>query len=298
MGPCADKLAYRGTRTYMSPAGILASILIPWALFTAVLFDLSFDMHYNMPALAWALAFVGLLVVATIAQMACLRPGTAGLDHALTGHFYESMTAKVLVVTSFSAWVAATVLAQSNYAQSMQAYYTLSNLNSYSDVDVLMSGTTAMDSGWLTFRSGTFIDASKAHGFKNDDVYCVAPLTREGATSDSYDYWVVGLNCCNGGTGDFHCAAPSASDSPGGLRVVDDNLLGFYSLAVKQTAANLGLKAEHPIFLTWESQPEARLEQIREDGLRTFCSWSLMFLTIQVIFVTVQAYAFAKVAWI
>ena len=43
-------------------------------------------------------------------------------------------------------------------------------------------------------------------GFKNLDLYCVAPIVVGDEAIASYDFWAVGLNCCSGVPIEHRCS--------------------------------------------------------------------------------------------
>ena len=43
-------------------------------------------------------------------------------------------------------------------------------------------------------------------GFKNLDLYCVAPIVVGDEAIASYDFWAVGLNCCSGVPKEHRCS--------------------------------------------------------------------------------------------
>lgn len=119
-----------------------------------------------------------------------------------------------------------------------------------------------MDAGRVQFVSGTELDLKLANGFKNTDVFCVAPITLNGASLASYDFWAVGKNCCSDQMADFRCGASAGLGPKGGVRVTDDVDRDFYRLAVQQAQSAHAIKAVHPLFFEWT---ENALEQLTND---------------------------------
>merc|ERR1719310_1112191 len=100
-------------------------------------------------------------------------------------------------------------------------YYDLLNLAVHHDINPAVSpGQELMDSGSIYFTNTTFIDLSRSASFRHSDVYCVAPLTSNGQVLAQYDYWVVGMNCCNGQWQDFHCDRFNDPEARAGLRLM------------------------------------------------------------------------------
>ena len=56
----------------------------------------------------------------------------------------------------------------------------------------------------------------------------VAPITLNGASLASYDFWAVGKNCCSDQMADFRCGAFKGLGAKGGVRVTDDVDRDFY----------------------------------------------------------------------
>merc|ERR1719378_285586 len=127
-----------------------------------------------------------------------------------------------------------------------------------------------MDAGRIAFRDGSKLDASKAFGFKNRDVYCVAPISRGNTTLASYDFWAVGINCCSGNNPDFRCGEYDNPRARGGLRFMKDDQRGYFRLAVQQAEATHQIKANYPLLFYWMQDPDARLASFRDAGFRYY----------------------------
>lgn len=224
----------------MNVIAISVSLMFPWLLFTLIFGVVSFEVHYYSPALCWGLVIgAGLLVLligaisvfqilATIDRQRIRHPGGTLVPYTAPdtrSPFFQPTWCVFIFVTSLIAVIAAPIVANSNYIDWMQKYYDLSNLNEYTGVDPLWNrGVQMMDAGRVQFVHGATIDLSKAFAFKNQDTYCVAPITSSnislnpncancGETTTtgnpvsemgtpnvlgSYDFWAVGINCCNG----------------------------------------------------------------------------------------------------
>jgi hypothetical protein len=269
----------------MSARGVLVSILLPCVLFAAMLYSFSFTMHYKTPVFTWIVAAIGFLVVGVPAQAAA-----SGTSEVL-----KPKTAQVLVLTTLLSWSLSIALGQSNYLYNMQAYYNLNDLNEYRGVNVShMSGIHSMDAGIVQFTRGHRIDSSLAIGFKNDYLYCVAPITNGNEKLRNYDYWAVGENCCSGEVGDFHCGDYKFGRSPAGLRVLHPTEIQFYDLAVHRAAATYKIEARHPVFLYWTADPQNAVESFRDHGRRFFIQSAFAFLVFEVFVVCLQFVMFAK----
>merc|ERR1719401_1287825 len=178
----------------------------------------------------------------------------------------------------------------------MKPYYDLNNLEEYPHVDTTTTrGGQMMDAGIIDFAHGTQLYLPNAIGFKNEDVYCVAPIVRMNQTTkkivrpDSYDFWAVGINCCSGHNPDFQCGEYSNPMSHYGLRVIDDNAREMFRLAVSEAEATFNLKASHPVFVYWMTDPHAEVDAYREDGYKYFTGACVGFFAVQLAITAVIA---------
>merc|ERR1719428_1211955 len=114
------------------------------------------------------------------------------------------------------------------------------------------------------------LDMKKAMGFKNLDLYCVAPIVNGDNQLASYDFWAVGINCCSGVSSDFRCGEFNNPHARSGLRLLRDDQRSFFRLAVQQAEAAYNLKAIHPLFFYWTDDPTSDMQSMLEEGYRFF----------------------------
>lgn len=280
----------RGRRRRININPIFMCILVPWALFTAVYGVLSFSLHYNQPQVAWFICVCAFLLVM----------GTGG--YALAQRYKRFMTAEkepswmlFLALTMLIAFVAAYVLGTQNYSQNMRPYFDMLNLNNYTDVyPSRMRGQQLMDAGVIQFAEGTRLDISRSMGFRNGQVYCVAPITLGDEPLATYDFWAVGTGCCSGNQANFHCPNFNNPHSNGGLRLMSDADRGFYRLAVQQAEATYRIRAVHPLFFEWVAEPMQTVEGWRNNGRNEFMVWMFSFFVFQTFLVAAATLAFSK----
>eukprot|EP00439_Symbiodinium_sp_Y106_P069079 s3562_g11.t2 len=225
-----------------------------------------------------------------------------GLGYLLCLHIISLMLRRYLAgrTTVFPFWyiflgvalsvalVLSVCFARLNYSKNMLASETLRRLAMASNVDPAAdSSSRYLDIGRVEFAPGAQIDVGKYIGFKNSDLYCVAPIINKNATKApaSYDYWAVGLNCCD--QNGFRCGEYDKPSARSGVRLLNEDSLRslstglllvrdawklfstvssslksqeqrqFYVLAVKEAEATFGITATTPLFFFWVEDANA-----------------------------------------
>lgn len=249
-------------------AALLGILFVPWLIFVIVYWIRSFDIHYQSSVLCDVLCYALLVIVAAFAGM------TANL--ARSG---DPVPMALLTVTTLIGWIAGFALGNHGYHAFMKPYYDISNLNHYPHVNPRnYQGNQLMDAGMIEFSPGAKLWLPKSIGFKNENVYCAAPIvmndpkTNKAIPMDNYDFWAVGINCCSGHAPDFRCGEYSNPFSRWGLRIMDDDAREMFRLAVKEAEATYNLKATHPIFVHWLSDPGAEVDAYQDDGFSFFAA--------------------------
>jgi len=178
----------------------------------------------------------------------------------------------------------------------MKPFQDISNLNTYPNVHPsLYNGQQLMDAGEIEFIAGSHLDLAKSYGFKNEDIYCVAPVVGpdqkagNGTKLATYDFWAVGTNCCSGHTPDYHCGEFSNPRARKGLRLMRDDERNFFRLAVEEAKAAYNIEANHPVFMYWMENPSIEVKQYQEDGYSRFYLGLLAFALVQLCVVILSA---------
>lgn len=255
--------------------------LVTLLVFAAIYVSMSYYWHYKFPALDWAAVFIVFFIVCFLAYL-CVRRMRQIAD-GVSDHF--AVWAAALCIGLVLAFFGGLIFGHRNYAQHMEPYYQWKELNSYKGVDPSTAGGRAfMDAGTITFKEGSHLDFGKSSGFKNFDMYCVAPIISKDAPSTSYDFWAIGINCCTGSAQDFACGRASHTEgSTGGLRLLNDAQLPFYKMAVTQASTTYGIKAEHPIFVYWVQDVNKSLASSEPSSWGDFGWACLIFAVVQAV---------------
>jgi hypothetical protein len=270
----------------------------------------SFSFHYQQPSLTRLIAGLGLVAIVgggILAAGGGARGEKPETDARIFGREASSSSLGgsrdarpraggiFIFATCLLAWVLAVVGGDVNFYKNMQPFYDILNLATYPAVDPSQTpGQQVMDAGRIVFTPSATLDLNKAMGFKNLDTYCVAPITVGNSSAGltplaAYDFWAVGINCCSGDQGDFHCGEFNNRHAHAGLRLLREDQRAFFRLAVQQAEASLGIKAEHPIFLHWLEDPSTEVIAYHQRGLQTFYGGMLGHFILQVLLVTVSA---------
>merc|ERR1719199_1199648 len=115
--------------------------------------------------------------------------------------------------------------------------------------------------------------------YVNSDTYCVAPITMESKSLARYDFWAIGVNCCNSDDPDFkNCGEVQNPDARAGLRLVYPDQNDFFRLAVQQAEAEYDIEAsDQPLFFYWVQDPERESEKFLRYGLETVALGNILY---------------------
>lgn len=206
----------------------------------------------------------------------------------------------ILLATVILAWVWGAVLGNQN-RDGAAPYFDFTSMGTYMEVDPLQaSGRLLQDAGRILFSPGAKVDTSRAVGFRNTRTYCVAPVTMgdsEG-TPAAYDFWVVGVDCCEGGSGEaarFQCGEIGNKRAAAGLRSLGSgDERAFWRLAVQEAEAAFQLRAEHPLFLHWMQDPVAKVNSYWANATRALFMQCVTACSVQLLLVLAALMALGK----
>ncbi|CAK0871502.1 unnamed protein product, partial [Prorocentrum cordatum] len=152
--------------------------------------------------------------------------------------------------------VAATVVGVFTYGEFLGKYWNARGSHSYANVLPSEDAAGYADAGKLVFAEEARLDVSRALGYKDVNVYCVAPVLDDAPLAE-VQFWAVGVDCCEQ-RGSFDCDDAWDSDARSG--VVVSPLHGWhsqYALAVRQAEHAFELaSAQEPVFVRWVVDPE------------------------------------------
>jgi len=289
-------LVKRRPINYISP---FLAFLAPWTMFCFIFGVLTFPIHFNMDRL------VAVYVVASLFLILCIGVWAWVEGEARRRQTFTNPTwCPFLFVCLLFAWIVGLILGSINYAVLMKPYMQIMTMNNYQDVDpLLMRGGQLQDAGLVRFVNNSKIDISKAMGFRNYDMYCVAPISVEGPSQASdplapgllnqgvatteLDFWVVGKNCCNEHGRGINCQGFDVGGLSG-MRLTDDSDRAFYRLAVQEAEALYGIRANHPIFFNWVRDPMRGINEGKEHAFRNYLRGVLAYGVFQ-LFVVVYS---------
>jgi len=204
-----------------------------------------------------------------------------------------------LFLAMLLAWTLGLQSGNYSYSLYLRPFYDIDGLNTYPQVDPSkFRGSQLMDAGRIVFTKDARLDVRRSMGFKNQDTYCVAPITvgNENVTFKtlpSYDFWAVGLNCC-GDKGDFRCGEYNNPNAHAGLRLMRDDQRDFFRLAVQQAESAFNIKSVHPVFVHFMQDPVAEALSYQEEGLRYYFVGMCLHLLLQLALVAMAVTLFQR----
>jgi len=286
-----------GRRFVLNVTGIFLNVILPWFVFTVVLYMVSFKYHYVNANAMWA-------TVTGVAVLAIFIP--FGLWIAERNSYepnWYKFTAGVMALAVGSA----IGIGYANYWYNTMIFYDWQRLKIYPSVDPSKEfGQNLMDAGTVYFSEGSAIDVGKGWHFMSDQAwhgihnYCVAPIVKGAPLTGTYDFWAIGKDCCSSSSSDFRCGEFDNGLARSGLRLLDDISRPFYELAVKQAVAQYSygeskITANHPIFFEWVQDPLAHVTKYMDWGNNIFLVSCVGFLAFQACLVAITTFCFAQI---
>jgi len=155
----------------------------------------------------------------------------------------------------------------------LDPYYETQKLQSYHDINpALVPGSQLQDAGAVDFSENVNVDRSSGGCFVHaSHTYCVAPIVYTGQLHSglgnaplygSWDYFAVGVDCCNCPNQDFRCGEWRNPLASGGLRSLDFRSRPFYRMAVEDWVGTYQKDSSHPLFFEWVEQPEYQVRRM------------------------------------
>lgn len=202
---------------------------------------------------------------------------------------------KVLLgVTTMIAFIMAMTIGQISYVDNVRPYVDLHQLSTQSNIDPLAdTSMEIMDAGIVKFKTSSIVNTSMGIGFKNRDVYCVAPIGTA-VPSQKYAFWAVGLNCCPSGPGTFNCGDVKVPNATTGIRLITQEQAQFYALAVQEAEATYNLQASQPSFFYWVQDGESTINEYLTNGLGIMLLSMLCHFAGQLTVVFVAVFVYTK----
>merc|ERR1719420_2899893 len=219
-----------------------------------------------------------------------------GIGYARMKRGRPARTYAALGLCSLVATILAWILGDGNYWQYMATYYNIQDLDTYVNVDPSTErGQSFMDGGQVYFKESSYVAVENANAFQNNGIYCVAPIVRQPLAnqgsaqevdvqgtfampaSGTFDFWAVGINCCDPTGLAFKCADVGNKMARAGLRVIRDDQRAFFYMAVQEWAAKYGLPTKHPLFFYWVVDPLATVTATKLKGTWNFYSHTLLY---------------------
>lgn len=285
----------RESITSLNCGSILSCILLPMLVFISVSYIRSSDLRYDNGADAPALSLIISLLILVAVFSLCVPIWSSTnktQGRILTFYFLSCLLA----------WVVGFISADFNYHTYTKPYLDMTNLNTYPHVNPsVYYSQQFMDAAVLEFVPQSHIDVSKSYGFKNGNVYCVAPIVGPDAPSKEagigkkdYDFWAVGINCCSAHRANFHCGEYSNPKANKGLRLMRQDYKNYFRLAVQGAAASYNIKANQPMFMYWMEHPSDEIHAYMTDGSKYFLHGVLGYLALQSLMTVIAVFRFLK----
>jgi len=232
----------------MNIVPMFLTVFIPWGVFVFTSGVCGFSLQYTHPNIAKAL--IGLMIMFwLVTVVVAIRARRGNPDP--TWYTYLAIMTTIMLLSGIGCGL-------DMYYTHVEPYLELSDLKVTKNVDAIRAhGEHYMDTGIIYFNQGNDIDSQKTSHFKLGTMYCVAPIVTNGLAPEtqSYDFWVVGKDCCAVGASDFRCGAWSLGGAHAGIRVMNDEDTAYYRLAVDQGLTTYNIMSKHPLFFELAVDP-------------------------------------------
>lgn len=178
-----------------------------------------------------------------------------------------------LGVLMLFATVAGCVVGECVYSLFFMSYWRAGTLGAHFNVLPTEPAAVNEDAGELSFSMSSRVDITKTVGYKDNSVYCVAPILDD-TQAAQVQFWAAGVNCCEPRS-NFRCDDVEDASARSGV-VIPPGTGGMFltpthekfQAAAQEAAAAYGLETpQDPIFVRWLLDPRVYEEKTLKMGL-------------------------------
>jgi len=188
----------------------------------------------------------------------------------------------------FVATIAAAACGLYNYYENMFAFWSYQDNGVYTNVTPSNPAGAHKDAGKIFFSDWARVDTTKAVGYKDGPVYCVAPI-EDDVPIPKVQYWAVGQDCC-GQRADFNCDDAWNPKAHAAVVMLESNELlpshvDMYMKAVKLSESVYDIVSEKdPIFVRWVAEPEVVEDEYWRSGIGFLVAAVCIYFAVSIIF--------------
>jgi len=249
-----------------------ALIVCPWLLFVALscLFTFAYHKFYDI---VWIVVFFCVVF--------SLIPISLGRNRKTVAFLF-------LGVFCLVATIAASACGMYNYHENMFAYWSYLNNGVYTNLLPSEPAASHADAGKVFFSDDARVDTTKAVGYKDGSVYCVAPVLDD-VPMTKVQYWAVGQDCC-GQRADFNCDDSWSPKAHSGVVILESSEWlpshrDAYMVAVKLAESAFDIvSTQEPVFVRWVAEPEIVQDDYWRSGVGFLVAECCIYLLVSIIF--------------
>lgn len=234
----------------ISLENLMKMSVVAWVVFsiTCLLFGMS---YHDSSVEIWTLTLIGAGILCIVIVQSWRQMN-------------ESSAARVSIIVAF--WLLLAIIVGAwvglfAYDFGIREYWTAQRLEARGNVLPSEPAGAYGNAGEIVFADEARVDPGKAVGFKDDSVYCVAPVASD-APMDTVQFWAAGVDCC-GARGSFICDDAWNPKAHSGVvirnstfRFMGADVHAKYMQAVKLAEVTYSIaSAEEPIFVRWVANP-------------------------------------------
>jgi|Transcript_113797 hypothetical protein len=270
-----EKRSRTGEWCQMSPH-IMGFGIAAWIVFTLTSVFCGFFYHNN-EILFWIFVVVGGMIAARVIYMnivSYVRPQEPGdISSSLDRKAQLTMILVTAWITfSFLCGFGVGIFAHELY---IRKFWLSQELAVRQNVLPSEPAAAYANAGEIGFAEEARIDLSKTIGYKDVDVYCVAPIAGD-IPLEKVQFWASGMNCCGARSG-FVCDDAWDPKARAGI-VLHDNehsqfvkdMRPYYKQAVKMAEATYQIASvDEPVFVKWVANPDTVERNFAKKGFAT-----------------------------
>jgi len=264
----------------INAVALLQVLFLPWIAFLIMLSVVSFGGHYWLP-ISTVLLVAGAFGVSIWSFIKTIRSPHLKPEN----RFFSASISASVASAVFLGWF----LGDLNFWGDMQPAYQAEHMAAYSNVNpsteklwsgeaVPTRGRRFQDAGRIYFMNSAVIDTNRSANFMMGNLYCVAPIVDPDCRDNcGFDFWAVGLNCCDEDGGNFSCGDYANPLAKAGIRLPSEGRRQSFRMAVMAAESKHSLTSTHALFFLWVQDPVAVAESWKRKGSRRFVI--IMFLS-------------------